>query len=115
MKISYQHKDLLGEKWYALSLMEQLANVGSEVHRTISWRNKGDTEYSQRAFERSLELLDFTIADPKNIDRLKELTRMRECLVDYFMYDNIYGSSDEKWEKYFYAFAFAARNPLNKS
>jgi len=114
MAINYQHKDLLGGKWFKLSLMEQLANVGGEVHRTISWRNKGDAEYSQKAFERALELLDFTIADPKNIGRLKELTRMRECLVDYFMYDNIYGSSDEKWENYFYAFAYAARNPLYK-
>ena len=94
--------------------MEQLANVGSEVYRTINWRNKDNLDYSNKAFERALELLDFTITDPKNRSRLKELTRVRECLVDYFMYDNIYGSSDEKWEKYFYAFAYAARNPLYK-
>jgi len=59
-----------------------------------------------------VELLDFTIADPKNLGRLKELTRAREYLVNYFMYNNIYGSSDKKWENYFYA--FAARNPLYK-
>jgi len=114
MKIEYQHKNLAAGKWFELPLVEQLANIGSEVHRTISWKKKGDLEYSQKAFERALELLDFTIADPKNIGRLKELTRVRECLVDYFMYDNIYGSSDEEWEKYFYAFAYAARNPLYK-
>jgi len=114
LKLNYQHKDLANGHWFELSLIEQLANVGSEVHRTISWKSNGNPEYSQKAFERALELLDFTIADPKNIGRLKELTRTRECLVDYFMYDNIYGSSDEKWEKYFYAFAYAARNPLYK-
>lgn len=114
MKIKYQHRNLAEGKWLELSLVEQLANVGSEVHRTISWKSKGDLEYSQKAFERALELLDLTITDPKNIGRLKELTRVRECLVDYFIYDNIYGSSDEKWENYFYAFASAARNPLYK-
>jgi hypothetical protein len=113
MKLKF-HTDLTEERWFGMSLIEQLANLGSEVHRTISWKNRGDQEYSQKALERALELLDFTIADPKNIGRLKELTRARECLVDYFMYDNIYGSSDESWEKYFYAFAFAARNPLFK-
>jgi len=114
MKINYQHKNLAAGRWFELSLVEQLANVGSEVHRTTSWKNKSDLEYSQKAFERALELLDLTIADKKNIERLKEIVRARECLVDYFMYDNIYGSSDEKWENYFYAFAYAARNPLYK-
>jgi hypothetical protein len=115
MKINYQHKELANGRWRKLSLVEQLANVGSEVYRTISWKNQYNQEYSDKAFDRALELLDFTIADPKNIGRLKELTRLRECLVDYFMFNNIYGSSDEKWEKYFYAFAYAARNPLYKN
>jgi hypothetical protein len=34
---------------------------------------------------------------------------VRECLVDYFMFDNEYGSSDELWQQYFYGFAYAAR------
>lgn len=107
--MSYQHPQLAQGKWYELSLVEQLANIGSEVGRAIKWRNKGHKHYSQIAFERALELLSLTIDDPKNRFRLKEPTRLYELLVDYFVGDNFYGSSDEFWNRYFLAFAYAAR------
>lgn len=107
--MEYQHKELAGGRWQEFSFLEQMANIGSEVERAIKWKNKGNERYSRMAFERGLELLDFTIEDRKNLRRLKELARLREALVDYFAFSNIYGSSDEKWQKYFYAFSFAAR------
>lgn len=108
------HKNLANGKWFELTFIEQMANIGSEVIRAINWKRKGETEYSNNAIERALELLYLTIEDLKNRkpSRLKELTRLYETLVDYFYCDNIYGSSDELWEKYFYAFNYAAR--LNK-
>lgn len=102
------HKDLASGRWFELSLVEQLANVGSDVERTIKWKNKGNIEYSNSAFDRAYELLQLTIADPKNRKRLKELLRVKEALADYFLFDNEYGSTDEAWQKYFYAFAYAA-------
>lgn len=110
--MNFQHKDLINGNWNKFSMIEQLANIGSEVFRAIDWKNKGNREYSQMAFERALELFYFTIVDPKNIHHLKEITRTRECLVDYFAGENIYKSTDESWQKYFYAFNYAARNPL---
>jgi len=107
MKIVY-HKGLTAKKWFSKSIFEQMANIGSEVFRTISWRDK-DKKYSKMAFERCLELIDFTAADPKNKNRLKEILRVRETLVDYFIGDNIYKSSDKLWQNYFYAFNYAAR------
>ena len=101
------HKELTLERWQQLSLIEQMANVGSEVHRMISWRER-NAEYSRAAFERALELLDLTKADPKNRRRLKEICRVREVLVDFTL-DNDYSTTDESWEKYFYAFNYAAR------
>ncbi|MFH1048736.1 MAG: hypothetical protein V1732_03670 [Patescibacteria group bacterium] len=89
--------------------MEQLANIGSEVERTILWKNKNNRDYSNQAFERALELLDLTVEDVKNKFRLKEILRLREALVDYFLFDNEFSSSDELWRKYFYSFNFAAR------
>jgi hypothetical protein len=87
----------------------QLANVGTDVDRAISWRNRGDMEYSVKAFERALELLDLTISDDKNNKgKRRELLRVREALVDYFIYSNEYNTSDEFWHKYFFAFAYAA-------
>lgn len=102
------HKDLAGGRWFEFSLMEQLANVGSDVERIIQWRKKGNLEYSRQAFERSLELLSLTVADQKNKWRLKEILLIRELLVDYFMYDNQYASSDEFWQKYFLDIGYAA-------
>ncbi len=96
------------DRWLKFSLAEQMANIGAEIGRAINWRKKGESE-SRAFFERGLELLDLTIGDPKNKKRLKELLRVRETLADYFCYDNIYGSSDEKWNNYFYAFNYAAR------
>ncbi|MBU1130561.1 hypothetical protein KJ840_00290 [Patescibacteria group bacterium] len=107
--MTYIHKEMAAGRWFEFSLMEQLANVGSEIERTINWRNKGDMKYSNNAFERGLELLDLTIADKKNSGRLKELTRLREVLVDYFFGDNQYSSSDRLWQKYFYYYNYAAR------
>jgi len=89
-----------------------MANVGSEVERTIKWREKKNAQYSQMAFERALELLDFTVADEKNKKRLKELLRLREMLADYFVFENVYRSSDKSFQNYFYAFNFAARKGL---
>ncbi|MDR3559480.1 MAG: hypothetical protein P4L62_01790 [Candidatus Pacebacteria bacterium] len=107
--MEYQHKNLAGERWNALTFFEQMANVGSEVERSLKWKEKGNSEYSRLAFERALELLDFTIVDPKNKKRLRELVRVREALADYFAFENEYHSSKESWQKYFYAFNWAAR------
>lgn len=104
-----QHKELAAGRWFNLSLAEQLGNVGSEVARALTWRQRGNAEHSVRAVERALELLDLTIADVRNRGRLRELTRVREVLVDYFYADNRFGSSPTNWHTYFNAFAVAAR------
>ena len=107
MRQNYQHKNLAQGRWLVLSFFEQMANIGSEVERAISWREK-NMDYSRLACDRALELLDLTISDPKNLKRLKELFRLREVLTDYFYFDNIYKSTDQKWHSYFNAFSYAA-------
>jgi hypothetical protein len=95
--------------WHTKSLMEQMANIGAEVGRSIKWRSKGKEEMSKKAFYRALELFDFTIADAKNRDRLREIVRARGFFVDYYMGDNISNSTAESWDRYFLPFAVAAR------
>jgi len=107
--MNMEHQQLASGRWNQLSFAEQMANVGSEVERTISWKDKNNPDYSRKAFERALELLDLTMADMKNRKRLKEIARSREALADYFVFENVYQSSAEKWKKYFIAFNFAAR------
>lgn len=100
----------LASRWHTFSIFEQMANIGAEVGRTFSWRNKNNEQMSKNALYRALELVDFTVNDPKNRNSLKEILRMREVLVDYCLGDNIYESTDQAWEKYFYYFNLAARN-----
>ncbi len=102
------HKKLAGGRWFKFSFYEQMANIGSEVSRTILWRAKNN-EYSQNAFERSLELFDLTVMDPKNKKRLREILRCRELWADYIYADNQYNQNDAMWQGYFYPFNFAAR------
>lgn len=104
------HKGLTLERWSRFSLCEQLANVGMDIDRTIRWKQKNDPEQSRLAFERALELLTLTILDPKNRGpRRRELTRARELLIDHFVYNDLYyKSTDEEWQKYFFAFNYAA-------
>ena len=107
--MSTAHAKLAAGRWHTFPLVEQMANIGSEVERAIKWKNKGNRDFFALAFERAIELLDLSLTDPKNMTRLKELLRVRESLADYFLFNNEYGSSDEKWRRYFYAFNYAAR------
>ena len=106
----YQHKNLANGQWFELSILEQLANIGTEVNRALKWKNKNNPTYSENSFMRALELLSLSLDDPKNKGaKLKELCRLYEVLGDYFVGDNEYKSSPENLEKYFYPFNYAVR------
>ncbi len=92
-----------------MSIVEQLANIGGEIGRAVKWRQKNNPAYSGKAAERALELIDFTLDDPKNIKRLREIARLREAAADYFFGDNTWGSTDKSWSRYVSHFATAAR------
>jgi len=109
--VSALHPSLAAGRWHTFTLMEQLANVGSEVERALRWRSKGNQELSGRALDRGLELLALTISDPKHRGRLRELTRLREVLLDDFLGGNRYGSTEASWHRYFHPFALAAHAP----
>ncbi len=102
------HKDLSEGRWYTFSFMDQLANVGTDIERAINWKKRGAAEDSEKALQRGLELLQFTIEDPKNEKRRKELFRIKEALLDYFYGNNQYGYTDQAWQQYFYCFAYAS-------
>lgn len=114
--MNYEHVHLAQGGWQKLSFPEQMANIGSEVLRALNWRQKNNPQYSQQAFFRSLELLSLTINNQiKHPARLKELTRLKELLVDYFFGQNQYKSTPQLWQNYFMAFNFLARQGKYKS
>jgi hypothetical protein len=109
-----QHRDLAAGRWYELTLCEQLGNVGSEVSRAIRWTARNPV-LAEGAWHRALELLDLTLDDPRlrqSRPRLREVARAREVVVDFFAGSNEYGSSALSLQKYFDAFALAARRDV---
>ncbi len=104
-----QHKKQAEGEWTKKSFLEQMANIGSEVYRAVSWREK-NKEYSNMAFNRSLELFDLTKSSKLTYPQYKELTRMREIWVDFFKYDNQYNSTREGINKYFMYLTVAYKN-----
>lgn len=107
--MTYQHKELATGRWNQLSFFEQMANIGSEVERALNWRAKNNTDYCRQALERAFELINITLEGAKSFSRLKELARLQEALVDYFLGENQFMSTDVLWRKYFLCFAYAAR------
>jgi len=104
------HKELAAGRWAQMNLMEQLANVGSEVSRANNWKKKENEVYAQNSFERALELLDLTILHSPRYAVTKELCRTREEMCKHFYRSNV--DEFEKINRYFLPFAFAARKKL---
>jgi len=102
------HEQLAAGRWQTLSLVEQLANVGSDVARAARWYGK-DQQRCEQAFDRAIELLDLTIVDERWKGRRKELTRARELLCDAMFGGITYGSDLASLDRYFFHFAMAAR------
>jgi hypothetical protein len=109
-----QHRDLAAGRWSELSLAEQLGHVGSEVSRAIRWTSR-NPDLARGALDRALELLDLTLADPRqrgSVARLREIARAREVVADFFAGPNQYGSTGPSLQKYFDAYAIAARRAV---
>lgn len=105
----YQHKSLAAGRWAEMSLSEQMANIGSEVSRALNWKRKNNEKYCLKSVVRALELLTLTIDSVTVKSHIKELTRLREAILDYFYGGNEFCSTEVLWEKYFNHFNLAAR------
>ena len=107
--VNLQHKELAAGRWTQLSFLEQMANIGSEINRALNWQKKGNDVYCQKAVYRALELLSLSLDCLTVSSRYKELTRLKESILDYFLGDNQFSSTEELWRKYFDHFNYAAR------
>ena len=78
--------------------------------RMASLGKKADKKKYQDSIDRALELMDLTLQDPRwRNERLRELHRVREMITDAISGGKEYGSTLEDLDRYFFAFAFAAR------
>jgi hypothetical protein len=98
------------QRWAQLSLIEQMANIGSEVGRAIAAWKSGNERRFNGALERALDLFSATtellVADHSH--RTREVLLARNEFLRLF-YDGTFESDAEKIERYFTQFAIAAR------
>jgi hypothetical protein len=90
--MEFQHKSLAQGRWAQMSLSEQMANIGSEVSRALNWKTKKNEEYCLRSVNRALELISLTIDSITVKSQFKEITRLKEALLDYFYGSNEFSS-----------------------
>ena len=94
----------LKEKWFDMSVGEQISNIGSEVSRAIAWKNKGNDKRKIGFCNKSIAFLKLSMEDPKNKHRVGEFSFCIEELKDFFIGNNEYNTTDEMLHKYYDAF-----------
>jgi hypothetical protein len=112
------HERLAGGRWMELTLMEQLANVGSEVDRAIRAAASGRVERRDRAIDRALELFDLTAADDRwRGPARREVLRAREEFCNLLLGSDAGTATDSaaSLSKYFLHFAVAARRAAQRA
>lgn len=101
---------LSGGRWWTLSILEQMGNIGSEVERAIRAHDAGRQDRFEHALERALELFDMTAADDRwRGVRRREILRAREEFCRLFFDSEPPLGSADGLRRYFLAFATAAR------
>lgn len=106
MTVGTFHREAAAGEWYALSLMAQLGNIGTEVARAARAVDAGNESRAWNALMRALELFDLTIADRRwRGPELREICRAREVVCDFLAGDNEYSSTAASLDRYFLPFA----------
>jgi hypothetical protein len=110
MSMPTSHAGLAAGRWQTLTLMEQLANTGSEVDRAIRAHESGMPDRRDSAIVRALELFDLTAADERwRGHRRREVLRAREEFCRLFYSNEVQPGAAVSLRRYFLHFAVAAR------
>lgn len=100
------HKELAAGRWFALTLMQQLGNIGSEVARAAQFQNKNKVSFDG-ATDRALELFDLTLSDNRWRGRRFEIARARELFCAAVYGGESYNTTLNDLDRYFFTFACA--------
>ena len=72
---------VLKEKWFKLSLVQQMVNIGNEVKRGL--KCSSDPEKKSMFFDKAIRYTQLSMEDPQNAHVLPELSICKEVLEDY--------------------------------
>ena len=79
---------VIRERWFGLSLPEQMVNIGNEVKRAV--RVDKDSEKKRAFIVKALKYIDLTIDDPKNRPVVPEIKMGKEILEDILVLGNMH-------------------------
>jgi hypothetical protein len=94
---------ILRERWFSMSLVEQMINIGNEVKRAV--RFDSDDNKKRVFIDKAIEYTELTMKDPKNLKVCPELEIGRQVLEDYKGKHEINCSKDEI-KKYYMTFTY---------
>jgi len=104
------HYQIDRSRWWRMSLIDQMANIGSEVGRTILAKQAGDEDRSEHALIRALDLFDATVEQliAKRSYRVREVLRAKEDFLNSITETD--GSVHmQAVDRYFLQYAVASR------
>lgn len=98
---------VLNESWLALTLVQQMINIGNEVRRAV--RSDADSSRKEMFLDRAIRYTELTMADPKNVRVLPELRVSKEVLEDY-RGGHVLNCTKEQINKYYSAYIYLLQN-----
>ena len=72
---------ILSEKWFAMSLVQQMLSIGNEVKRAVRFDH--DKKKKDMFLEKAILYTELSMEDPKNARIIPELCISKEVLEDY--------------------------------
>lgn len=108
MTANLEHLESVRSGWAKFSLVEQMANIGSEVGRALLARGNHSRYWG--AVTRALDLFYLTIEDPRWKGRRREILRVRELFSAAALGSDEFKTSLEDLDRYFDCFIWLARS-----
>lgn len=94
---------VLNDKWFSLSLVQQMINIGNEVKRAL--KSASDPGRKNMFLEKAIRYTQLTMEDPKNARVLPELLISKEVLEDYSGKHNL-ACTGEQINRYYKSFQY---------
>ena len=104
-QLRVEHKDLASGRWAEMPFSKQMANISSEVSRSL--KNVNKEKRFKASYNRALELFDLTIDAAKSqkySSRVKETELAKFEFIDYFN-DRKLNTDSKKMQNYYDQFA----------
>lgn len=94
---------VLREKWFDMTLVQQMVNIGNEVKRGLKFSS--DPDKKNIFFEKAIQYTQLTMEDCKNAHVLPELLISKEVLEDYSG-EHFLACTGEEISRYYQAYQY---------